>query len=376
MISYPGLSKLRTKLIEYENVLLASDSGTLEQLKEMSSKRRAMEESINEKSLVTAAIAREMSGGLTSRCQQDIQKLEYYLPLLENLVHHVNLIDNNRQMISWISDLKIRWSSVFTSSSIFNLLSPKFYQFDNVYFELGMTFFVYGAMLREQALEVLPSDLVHSTTVFRKAAGVYTYLAEEVLNHIVGTQEKPPEATSQVSSAMSLICLAEAQAVAARKAEENGNTGGLLAKLHYGVTDLMAKAIVILQITTKECKDISPRFMDFVLSCKTVHELKSYKYLAESLKNEGKIGTAIGVLHRALSNSLKNQPREDSWKHVYKLVFDDMTELLQKYQHENEFVWHEKVPHHSELPSSQSVKIVSPIPYQPQKWERTLIFKL
>lgn len=56
--------------IEYENVFLASDSGTLEQLKEMSSKRRAMEESINEKSLVTAAIAREMSGGLTSRCQQ------------------------------------------------------------------------------------------------------------------------------------------------------------------------------------------------------------------------------------------------------------------------------------------------------------------
>ncbi|XP_075495760.1 uncharacterized protein LOC142533050 isoform X1 [Primulina tabacum] len=375
MISYPGLSKLRTKLIEYENVFLASDSVTLEQLKEMSSKRRAMEESINEKSLVTAAIAREMSGGLTSRCQQDIQKMEYYLPLLENLVHHVNLIDNNRRMSSWISDLKIRWSSVLTSPSIFNL-GPKFYQFDNVYFELGMTLFVYGAMLREQALEVLPSDLVHSTTLFRKAAGVYSYLDEEVLNHIVGTQEKPPEAMSHVSSVMSLICLAEAQSVAARKAEENGNTGGLLAKLHYGVTDLVAKAIDNLQITTKECKDISPRFMDFVLSCKTLHELKSYKHLAEILKNEGKIGTAIGVLHRALSNLQKYQPREDSWKQVYKRVFDDMTESLKKYEHENEFVWHEKVPHHSELPSPQAVKIVSPIPYQPQKWERTLVFKL
>ncbi|XP_073131558.1 uncharacterized protein [Henckelia pumila] len=376
MISYPGLSKLRTKLIEFENVFLASDSMTLEQLKDMSSKRRAMEESINEKSLVTAAIAREMSGGLTSRCEQDIQKLEYYLPLLENLVHHVNLMDHNRRMISWISDLKIRWSSVLTSSSIFNLMGPKFYQFDNVYFELGMTLFVYGAMLREQALEVLPSDLVHSTTLFRKAAGVYTCLAEEVFNHIFGAQEKPPEALPHVSSVMSLICLAEAQAVAARKAEENGNTGGLLAKLHYGVTDLMANAIDNLQIFTKECKDISPRFMDFVVSCKTLHELKSYKYLAESLKNKGKIGTAIGVLQRALSSSQNNQPREDSWKQVYKQVFDDMTESLQKYQHENEFVWHEKVPHHSELPSPQAVKIVSPIPYQPQKWERTLSFKL
>lgn len=52
---------------------------------------------------------------------------------------------------------------------------------------------------------------MHSTRLFRKAAGVYTYLAEEVLNHIVGTQEKPPEAMSPVSSVMSLICLAEAQ---------------------------------------------------------------------------------------------------------------------------------------------------------------------
>ncbi|KZV35947.1 hypothetical protein F511_35916 [Dorcoceras hygrometricum] len=335
-----------------------------------------MEESVNDKCLVTAAIAREMSGGLTSRCQQDIQKLEYYLPLLENLVHHINLIDNNQQMISWISHLKIRWSSVLTSSSIFNLKGPKFYQFDNIHFELGMTLFVYGALLREQALEVLPSDLVHSTSLFRKAAGVYTYLAEEVLNHIVGTQKKPPEATSHMSSVMSLICLAEAQAVTTRKAEENGNTDGLLAKLHYGVTDLMARALVILQSTTKECNDISPRLMDFVLTCKSLHELRSYKYLAESLRNEGKIGNAIGVLHRALSNSQKNQPREDSWKQVYKHVFDDMTWLLQKYQHENEFVWHDKVPHHSELPSPKAVKIVGHIPYQPQKWERTLVFKL
>lgn len=51
-------------------MLLASDSGTLEELKELSSKRKAMEESINQSSSVTEAVAREMSGGLTSRCEQ------------------------------------------------------------------------------------------------------------------------------------------------------------------------------------------------------------------------------------------------------------------------------------------------------------------
>lgn len=99
--------------------------------------------------------------------------MEYYLPLLENLVLHINLIDRNRRMISWISDLKIRWSSVLSSPSIFNPIGAKFYQFDNVYFELGMTLFVYGAMLREQALEVLPSGKVNFSIIlgFQKDRG-------------------------------------------------------------------------------------------------------------------------------------------------------------------------------------------------------------
>ncbi|KAL2546500.1 Endosomal targeting BRO1-like domain-containing protein [Forsythia ovata] len=186
--------------VVYENALLARDSGTLEQLKELSSKRKAVEESINENSFITEAIAREMSGGLTSGCEQDIQKLENYLPLLENLVHHVDLISNNHRMTCWISDLKIRWSSTLTSSSIFHLHGPKFYQINDLHFELGMILVLYGAMLRERALEVLSKDLVQSATLFRKASGVYHYLAHEVLPPLQNAlpPERPPEATSRV----------------------------------------------------------------------------------------------------------------------------------------------------------------------------------
>ncbi|KAK6116364.1 hypothetical protein DH2020_049826 [Rehmannia glutinosa] len=319
MISYPGLSKLRTKPVLYENVFSASDSGTLEQLKELSSKRKAIEDSINESSFITEAIAREMSGGLTSRCEQDIQKLECYLPLLENLVHHINSNGKNRQV-------------------------------DDMYFELGMTLFLYGALIREQALEVLSSDMVQSATLFRKAAGVYSYLAQQVFNNLSWTQERPPEATPSVSSVMSLICLAEAQAVTAKKAEENGNTGGLLAKLHCGVKEFMVEAINILQVATKECKDVPSRLLDFMLSCRTLHESMSYKYLVQGLKNDGKIGMAIGYLRWAVANAKQNVPKDESWKLVYKQVIDDLTGLLQKYEHENEFVWHEKVPFYDELP--------------------------
>lgn len=112
------------------------------------------------------------------------------------------------------------------------------------------------------------------------------------------------------------------------------------------------------------------------MSCKTLHELKSYRFTAEGLKNDGKIGVAVGVLRRALSNAKKSMPREESWRSVFKKVVDDSTVILRKYEHENEFVWHEKVPFNDELPLPQAVKIVSPIPYQPQRWERTLAFKL
>lgn len=72
MLHFRDPVKLKTKKIVFEDVYVARDSGTLEQLKELSSKRRAIEESINESSNITEAIAIEISGGLTSPFQQVI----------------------------------------------------------------------------------------------------------------------------------------------------------------------------------------------------------------------------------------------------------------------------------------------------------------
>lgn len=54
---------------------------------------------------------------------------------------------------------------------------------------------------------------MQSATIFRKAAGVYQYLAHDVIPSLrpVSETETPPESTVPVSSVMSLICLAEAQ---------------------------------------------------------------------------------------------------------------------------------------------------------------------
>lgn len=377
MLHFKDPSKLRTKKIVFEAVYPALDSGTLEQLKELSSKRVNVE-SINENNSITDAIAREMSGGLTSQCEQDIQKLEQYLPLLENLVQHVDLIGDDPLVTRWTSNLKIRWTSVLSSSFFFNLMGPRFFQIDNLRFELGIVLFLYGAMLREWASQVLMTDLVQSATLFRKAAGVYHYLAHEVLPSLQGalTPEGPPEATASVSSVMSFICLAEAQIVTIMKAEEKRAANGLLAKLHFGVVQLFDEATDFFSTAATECKDISPSLMDYISSSKGVHELRSYKYMAHALKTDGQIGTAIGLLQHALNNVQKNVGGMESWRMVMKQDIDSVTELLRKYKNENEFVWHEKVPFDDHLPLLQGKKIASFIPYRPERWERTLALKI
>ncbi|KAI3744299.1 hypothetical protein L1987_57377 [Smallanthus sonchifolius] len=377
MLQFKDPSKLRTKKIVFEDVYSAQDSGTLEQLKELSSKRVGVE-LINENNSITDAIAREMSGGLTSQCEQDIQKLELYLPLLENLVQHVDLIGDDPRVISWTSNLKIRWTSPLSQSSFFNLMGPRFFQIDKLQFELGIVLFFYGAQIREWASQVLVTDLVQSATLFRKAAGVYHYLAHEILPSLqdVLTPEGPPEATSSVSSVMNLICLAEAQIVTIMKAEEKQTADGLLAKLHYGVVQLFNEAMDFYSAAAKECKDISPVLMDYISCSKVVHELRSYKYMAQAVKTEGQMGIAIGLLKLALNKVQRNLGGLESWRAVLNQDMDTMTDLLRKYEHENEFVWHEKVPYDHHLPLLQGKKIATCIPYRPERWERTLALKI
>lgn len=70
----------------FEAIYCAQDSGTLEQLKELSSKRVNVE-TINENSSITDAIAREMSGGLTSQCEQvSILVTSFWITILSLLL--------------------------------------------------------------------------------------------------------------------------------------------------------------------------------------------------------------------------------------------------------------------------------------------------
>ncbi|KAI3885150.1 hypothetical protein MKW98_002542 [Papaver atlanticum] len=375
MLHFSDPAKLKTKRIIFEEIYGAGDPSTLMELKELSARRRAIEESINETSVTAKATAREMAGGLTSRREQDLLKLELYLPLLENLVFHATSSGN---VVSGV-ELKISWSSALSSVARLNFGGCKFFNNDELCFELGMTLFLYGAILRERAQEVLlTGDLVKSSKLYRKAAGVYHHLFQTVLPSLkpaVG-QEKPPppETTPSLSSVMNFICLAEAQGAVARKAVENGTSVGLLSKLDYGIKELLDQAYSILNASNEKCKLISTKLEEFICFSRSLHELRSKRYLAGSLKNDH-IGLAIGVLRRALGN-IKGAPKEESWQLVFKQEIETVSEMLRKLEHENNEVFHVRVPIHvDQLPSPESKKIVTGTPYDPKRSETKLVFK-
>ncbi|KAK9698286.1 hypothetical protein RND81_08G093500 [Saponaria officinalis] len=151
--------------IVFEDVFVARDAVSLEQLKELSAKRRVIDESVNDTSRITEATARKMSGGLTSRIQQEIQKLDNYIPLLQNLIIQVDSVTDNQCTNRWNSELKIRWTSILGSSPTLRLNGPKHFQINSLRYEVGMILFLYGLTLRDLlAFEVLQGWRLESGT--------------------------------------------------------------------------------------------------------------------------------------------------------------------------------------------------------------------
>ena len=114
-------------------------------------------------------------------------------------------------------------------------------------------------------------------------------------------------------------------------------------------------------------------------TCKALHELKSYKHFADSLKtdSDSQIGNAIGVLQHAQNTIQKNKlPSKESWRSVIKHELETVSALIRKYEHENNFIWNKKIPPKHELPFPEGKKIVDIIPYEPQRPEQKIILKL
>ncbi|CAH2045476.1 unnamed protein product [Thlaspi arvense] len=377
-IPIPKTKKRRCfKQMDFGNVFKFKKKDTTYELKNLTIKRKQVEDSINRTFHGVEAVVRE-----------DLVRIEEYLPSLQNLIDNLNKPCNREINSRFIKALKIRWSSALnlhckpsSGLSLTSILkSPIFFQVCSIMFELHMVLFIYALKLREKAIALVSTDMVESAKAYREAAGVFDHLSK--LGHPDYSTwvpiEKFPELTSSVCSSLGLLCLAEGQAVTANKAKEKGKSANLLAKLHYGVSQFVAEANAsLLSKTNIQAKELSSRFLDYVSTLGALHELKSEKHLAESLESEGQVGEAIGVLRRALARAKKTtQSRDETWKCMFNNERGQVTEVMNRYERLNKSMMLQRIPLEAELPNPQGDKIVTLIPYLLIKKGKELNFEL
>ncbi|MQM00648.1 hypothetical protein Taro_033393 [Colocasia esculenta] len=130
--------------------------------------------------------------------------------------------------------------------------------------------------------------------------------------------------------------------------------------------------------TRGEWNDISAGLLEYVFSCSILHQLRSQRHLAVGLTSNHEVrqvGVAIGVLRYAVTSVKRvKAPKSESWRVAFDQEIIYAAELLRRLEYENEHVCHEKIPDADGLPVLQGLRIVEAIPFEPQRWERGLLF--
>ena len=156
---------------------------------------------------------------------------------------------------------------------------------------------------------------------------------------------------------MRAVCLAEAQAATARRAEERGTGGDLVAKLHLGAHDLYKEADAVLNENIRDFNRISRKLQAYILLGASVHRARAYRCAAEEAFVSGDIGEAIACCDAANKHLARGRDAlEES---------EALMNLRKKYVTENEVVYFEKVPERPAKKLPDGKVIVSEIEHVP-----------
>ena len=186
-------------------------------------------------------------------------------------------------------------------------------------------------------------------TRLRAAAGLYKHCAETMLPPLRDALEgeRPNELLASMAETMRLVCLAEAQAATARRAEERGAANGLLIKLHLGAHDLYARADKCLNDHVSDFNRISRKLQACILLGVCTHRARAYRCAAEDAFAAGDAGEAVALCDAGAAH-LRRCGGAAGESARWRVAMDEETEALASvrgvYEKENEVVYFQKVP--------------------------------
>lgn len=157
-------------------------------------------------------------------------------------------------------------------------------------------------------------------SLLRQAAGVYAYLAAELLPRLGGmgaVTERPVELNAMVCRALSQLCLAEAQAIMAMAGAAKGNAPGTLAMLHAGCAALYKAAATHKDEAFFAGLPLGDRMTRYLAASAHVQLARAYGCLAADSAAKMELGVAESCCvegERLLGLAAKDVERADaSW---------------------------------------------------------------
>mmetsp|Transcript_39479 Transcript_39479/g.63295 ORF Transcript_39479/g.63295 Transcript_39479/m.63295 type:complete len:182 (+) Transcript_39479:152-697(+) len=150
-----------------------------------------------------------------------------------------------------------------------------------------------------------------------------------------------------MAETMRLVCLAEAQAATARRAEEKGTALPLLCKLHMGAYELYKAADQTLGDHVSDFNFISRKLQAYILLGVSVHHARAHRAAAAEAAEANDIGEAIASCDAAVKHLAKAAGaagETEAWRTAAEEERDTLAALRGRFVRENEVVFFEKVP--------------------------------
>ncbi|DBB10715.1 TPA: hypothetical protein ACH3X3_007207 [Trebouxia sp. C0006] len=259
---------LNTKSFSFNNIL-RSDALTLENLRELTACRAQAYESTT----VTA--------------DERLSWIQRYYALLNNF------------------GSKFEWTSPLGG------LPATYHRVKGVVAEQAMACVTYAAALERQAyslaaeiaqhdmaqLKSMPEQHVAAAGLFRRAAGVYEYAADEYVDQLTSPRQadRPAELRQGMPSVLSKLALGQAQAITAHRAQVKGTSPAVLASLYCGAVGLFEEAAHQIR-SNDDLKQASECLRKALALSSSYNTVKAWQAMAAQEAAESNLGVACANL--------------------------------------------------------------------------------
>jgi len=257
-----------------------------------------------------------------------VQMFEKYLSLLHQFIHAAN----TKGWHVTPTPSGFHWSSPLSS-----LPSSSHASLPNILLDFTMALCFYAAALQENAWRLLQNSIIGdgssggelmsgggerksekesasltaAAVLLRKSAGVYAYIKNTLLLEIETKEAFPSfknisflplELNPTAVEALERMALAQAQGVAAERAERKKASHIAIAAVHRGAVDLYEAAAAKLKLVSQPATPApSERCRMWLALSAELHAIKALRAQAGICRQNGELGQAVACLKDALS---------------------------------------------------------------------------